>query len=518
MSSLPHSAIACTFSRGAAQAFARLPIMSALKLCVLSSEILPYAKTGGLADVAGALVQNLRLLGHEVRAFMPLYAAVRAANPELQPVADVQQVPLGIGSTEYRFSLQTARFPGTDIPMYFIDCPALYDRTDFYTLDPDEHRRFLLFTRATLEACRRIAYAPDIFHCNDWHTALLPLYLKTRYASDPLLGRARTVLTIHNIGYQGAMPSAAAADLGIEAPERLLDAGDWANGVINVLKTGIVFADRVTTVSPTYAREICEGPLGMGMQAALHARPDGVAGILNGVDYRDWDPRHDPYLTAHFGPHDLRGKRVNKELLIAATGIEPAPARPLIGMVTRLAEQKGIDLLFDALPAELRERDAGLLVLGSGEPRYVAFFEELARRFPGRVSFRAGYDESLAHLIEAGSDIFLMPSRYEPCGLNQMYSLRYGTIPVVRNTGGLADSVQHFNPATGVGTGCVFNDYDAPAVRWAIRTTLDWYDAPKVWQTLMQNAMAQDFSWTRQIVQYESLYRDLLRRDPARPA
>ena len=484
--------------------------MSALKLCVLSSEILPYAKTGGLADVTGALVQNLRRLGHDVLAFMPLYSAVRTAHPELQPVLGVQQIPLAIGDREYRFSLQTASFPGTDIAMYFVDCPELYDRASFYTFDPDEHRRFLLFTRASLESCRRLGLAPDVFHCNDWHTALLPLYLKTLYASDPLLGAARSVLTIHNIGYQGVMPSAAVDDLGLGAAAARLDSGDLAHGIINPLKTGIIFADRVTTVSPTYAREICSAPLGMGMEAALRARTDPVAGILNGVDYRDWDPRHDPHLTAHFGPQDLRGKRTNKESLLAAAHLDPAATRPLIGMVTRLAEQKGIDLLFDALPALLYERDFGMVVLGSGDSRYVTFFEDLARRFPGRVSFRSGYDEALAHLIEAGSDMFLMPSRYEPCGLNQMYSLRYGTSPIVRNTGGLADSVQHFDPGSGMGTGCVFNDYDAPAVRWAVGTTLDWYGVPDSWQQLMQNAMAQDFSWTRQIVKYDSLYRELL--------
>jgi starch synthase len=417
---------------------------------------------------------------------------------------------MAIGAAEYRFSLQTASFPGTDIAMYFIDCPALYDRAGFYTTDPDEHRRFLLLTRATLESCRRLGIVPDIFHCNDWHTAFLPLYLRTLYSSDPMLGAARSVLTIHNIGYQGIFPSAAAADLGLDDVDAHLDAEDLAHGVINPLKNGIKFAHRVTTVSPTYAREICEGPLGMGMQATLRARTDRVVGILNGVDYRDWDPRHDPYLTAHFGPQDLRGKQTNKELLIGSVHLDMTVSRPLIGMVTRLAEQKGIDLLFDALPSLLQGRDFSLLVLGSGDPPYVAFLEGLARRFPGRVAFRNGYDESLAHLIEAGGDIFLMPSRYEPCGLNQMYSLRYGTIPVVRKTGGLADSVQHFDPGTGIGTGCVFNDYDAPAVRWAIGTVLDWYNVPKSWQQLMQNAMAQDFSWARQIAEYDSLYRELL--------
>ena len=484
--------------------------MSALKLCVLSSEILPYAKTGGLADVAGALVKNLRALGHEVHAFMPLYPAVRAAHPQLQPVPGAQQIPLAIGGTQYRFSVQTGGAADTGLAIFFIDCPALYDRPDLYTTGADEHRRFLLFTRATLESCRRLKIAPHIFHCHDWHTAFLPLYLRTLYSSDPLLSPARSVLTIHNIGYQGVMPAAAIGDLGLDGAAALLDGDDLAHGVINSLKTGIKFADRVTTVSPTYALEICHEPLGMGMQQTLRSRRDGVVGILNGVDYRDWDPRCDPHLTAHFGPEDLRGKRTNKAALIAAAHLEGSASRPLVGMVTRLAEQKGIDLLFEALPGVLQERDFAMAVLGSGDRQYVEFFDALQRRFPSRVAFRSGYDEALAHLIEAGSDMFLMPSRYEPCGLNQMYSLRYGTIPIVRKTGGLADSVQHFDPVRGWGTGCVFNDYDAPAVKWAVGTALDWYGDPKTWQRLMQNAMAQDFSWTRQIGNYDSMYRALL--------
>jgi starch synthase len=332
---------------------------------------------------------------------------------------------------------------------------------------------------------------PDIFHVNDWHTAFLPLYLRTIYSSVPEFRHSRSVLTIHNIGYQGIMPAAAVDDLGLGPFEDRLDAADLAVGVINPLKTGINFADVVTTVSPTYAREICETPLGMGMQEALRKRRKGVVGILNGVDYREWDPRYDPYLAEHFGPTDLRGKIAGKRRL-----------------VTRLAEQKGIDLLFDALPALLQERDFGFLILGSGDDRYAAFFEDLQRRFKARVAFRSGHDEPLAHLIEAGSDMFLMPSRYEPCGLNQMYGLRYGTIPIVRKTGGLADSVKHFDPSTGRGTGCVFNDYDAPAVRWGVSTALDWFADQTIWRRLMHNAMTEDFSWRSQTLKYERVYRD----------
>jgi starch synthase len=482
--------------------------MIPLKLCILSSEIMPYAKTGGLADVAGALLQELKLLGHDVRAFMPLYASVRRAHPELRPVLGLQNVGISIGATDYAFSVRKGSFPGTKIAMYFVDCPEMFDRPALYTFDADEHRRFLLFTRAAIESCRRLEFLPDIFHCNDWHTAFLPLFLRTLYSRIAGLAQVRSVLTIHNIGYQGIMPAAAVADLGLGAFEEQLDAGDRAAGVINPLKTGIKLADVVTTVSPTYAREICATPLGMGMQETLRRRTNGVVGILNGVDYREWDPRHDPHLTVHFDADDLHGKRTNKQRLLASTGLDLEPHKPLVSMVTRLAEQKGIDLLFEALPQLLQERDFGFLILGSGDDRYMAFFEDLARRFPGRAVFRPGHDESLAHLIEAGSDMFLMPSRYEPCGLNQMYSLRYGTIPIVRNTGGLADSVQHFDPATGRGTGCVFNDYDAPAVRWGVGTALDWFADQTSWRRLMQNAMAQDFSWARQALKYEQIYRD----------
>jgi starch synthase len=482
--------------------------MPALKLCVLSSEIVPYAKTGGLADVAGALLRNLGAAGHEVRAFMPLYPIVQRNHPQLRPVAALQQMTLSIGTTDYAFSLQWAKYPGTGITMYFVDCPALFNRADLYNNDPDEHRRFLLFTRAALESCRRIGFAPDVFHCNDWHTAFLPLLLKTVYASDQLLGRAKSLLTIHNIAYQGLIASSHAADFGSAAAQ--LDPDDLARGVINALKTGIKFADRVSTVSPTYAREIRDTPLGMGLQTALRARSDEVVGILNGVDYTEWDPRHDPYLTAHFTPRDLRGKRTNKTSLIANTRLNMPALSPLIGMVTRLTEQKGIDLLFDVLPDMLQALNFGLVVLGSGDSHYAAFFAGLAQRFAGRVAYVSGFDEPLAHLIEAGSDMFLMPSRYEPCGLNQMYSQRYGTIPIVRNTGGLADSVEHFDPDSGNGTGCVFNDYDAPAVRWAIGTALGWYADPQRWRQLMQNAMAKDFSWSLRIIEYDSLYRSLL--------
>jgi starch synthase len=485
--------------------------MDPLKLCILSSEIMPFAKTGGLADAVGGMVRELAQRDHDVRAFMPLYASVKRVCGDLKTVPGLQEVGIIIGTRVYAFSVRTASIPGTRIPMYFIDCPELYDRPSVYTSDPDEHRRFLLFTRAAAESCLRLGFAPDVFHCNDWHCAFLPLYLKTIYSAVPLFARSRSVLTIHNIGYQGIIARALVHDLSLPSAEALLDAADLADGVINALRTGIRHADAVTTVSPTYAREICEVPVGMGMETTLRTRTDPVIGILNGVDYRDWDPRHDPHLAAHYSAEDLRGKFANKQQLLAATELTIAPHSPLVGMVTRLAVQKGIDILIEAMPRVLESRDFGLVVLGSGDERYGAFFESLAQRFPGRVAFRSGYDESMAHWIEAGSDIFLMPSHYEPCGLNQMYSLRYGTVPIVRQTGGLADSVRHYDPATGLGTGCVFEHYDGAAVEWALNTTLDWFQDQQSWRRLMQNAMLEDFSWSRQVVMYEKVFRDAMR-------
>ena len=357
--------------------------MEPLKICMLSSEMLPYAKTGGLADVAGALFGELAGLGHDIHAFMPLYASIRAGGRSFTPIEEVQAVTIVIGAERIEFSLFGSPFPGAKRPVFFIDCPKLFDRASLYTTDPDEHLRFLFFTRAAIESCRLMGFVPDVFHCNDWHTAFLPLLLKTLYSADPALARVRSVLTIHNIGYQGLMPASAAADLGLGSGYALLDQDDLRNGVINSLKTGIRFADKVTTVSPTYAREICTVPLGMGMEAALRARADGVTGILNGVDYAAWDPRHDPHLSAHFDPHDLTGKRLNKRRLLTESGLVLDEASPLLSIVSRLTDQKGFDLLFDALPESLAARDCGLTVLGSGDQRYVTFSRNSPRGSPG---------------------------------------------------------------------------------------------------------------------------------------
>ncbi len=484
--------------------------MQRQRICFLTAEISPFAKTGGLGDVASALSRHLQSRGHDVRVFVPLHALSDLQGCEQRPVAALQGLSVRVGTNEYRYDVLEARLPGSDLWVQFVDCPAVFDRPFIYSDAHDEHVRYLMLTRAALECCQRLGFAPDIVHCNDWHTAFAPLLLRTAYAWDTqIFGATRSVFTIHNIGYQGVFSASAAADLGPGVSIEALHQADLGYGRINPMRHGILYADAVTTVSPTYAQEIRTPEGGYGLDADLRARHDSVSGILNGVDYDDWNPAIDRYLPFRYDASDLTGKARNKEALLDLLRMPAAASVPLIGMVTRLTRQKGIDLLPDVLPKLLQEHDCRFVALGSGEAQYERFMHELQERFPGRVVFYSGYSEELAHFIEAAADIFLMPSLYEPCGLNQMYSLKYGTVPVVRRTGGLADSVQHFDPATGQGTGIVFNDFDAGGLRWALQTALEWYGWPSVWRRLVQNGMQQDFSWDARIGEYEALYEGL---------
>ena len=480
-----------------------------LNICFVASEVAPLAKTGGLADVAGALPRQLHQLGHDVRVFMPLYSTVEPSLLAHSTVAEVHDVPITLGALDFRFSLIAGTLPDSRTPIYLVDCPAVFHRAALYTTDQDEHVRFLVLQRAVLESCQRLRFAPDILHCNDWHTALLPLLMKTQYAWDRLFANCKSLLSIHNIGYQGHFASSTLGHLNLGKDIALLDHFDLSHGHVNWLKEGVRHAHRVATVSPTYAHEICTPEGGHGLDHALRARSEAVVGILNGVDYDEWNPTTDARLPHRYSADDLSGKARIKTELLDRLGMQTSVATPLIGMVSRLAPQKGFDLLFDSLPEILRQRELSIAVVGSGEARYEDFFRYLARDFPERVAFYNGYSEELAHWIEAGSDIFLMPSMYEPCGLNQMYSLKYGTVPVVRRTGGLADSVQMWDSATGAGTGVVFNDFDVPAVRWAIHTALDLYKDGDAWHRIMLNGMACDYSWQHQVLEYQALYREM---------
>jgi starch synthase len=483
-----------------------------LRICFIAAEVAPLAKTGGLADVAGALAKYLHNAGHDVRLFMPLHRQIDRRQLDMWPVEFLRNVPLQLGAHALSFSVYTARLPGSRAMIYLIDAPALFDRDTIYGNAPDEHLRFLLLTHAALLCCQRMGFAPQILHCNDWHTGLAPLLLRTVYAWDKLFSETRSLMSIHNIAYQGVFSAAQRADTGLGAATAMLDAVELAAGRINPLREGIAHADHVSTVSPTYALEIQTPAYGYGLEGLLQRRAGSLSGILNGVDYEEWNPESDRFLPQHFNARTLATKLALKQEFLQRTGLAtPARSRsPLLGMVSRLTSQKGFDLVMEALPKLLAQHDFFCAVLGSGDAQYEEFFTELAHAHPTRVTFHRGYSEETAHWIEAASDAFLMPSQYEPCGLNQMYSLRYGTIPIVRRTGGLADSVVHFDPSTRQGTGVMFNDYDEGAVTWAVETALSWYGNKPLWQQLVQNAMAQDFSWERRVGDYVTLYEQLV--------
>jgi starch synthase len=482
-----------------------------LKICLTSAEVAPLAKTGGLADVTAALSAYLHSDGHDVRLLMPRYAVLEKQGLQIAPVTGLQNLSMRVGPWNIRYAIDSTTLPGTDLRIYLLRCPELYDRAGIYTQGADEHLRFILLSRAAIEMCQHLRFAPDIFHCHDWHTALVPLYLRTVYGWDALFKKTKSVLTIHNIGYQGVFGADILADLNLDAAVQNLHQADLQSGRINFLKTGILFAHLVTTVSPNYAREIQGAEYGVGLDDLLRERSDSVIGILNGVDYDEWNPATDDLIAANYTPDDLAGKAVCKRELMKDLELAGGAEQPLIGIVSRLVGQKGFELVENVIPGLMLERNFSMAILGSGEARFEHFFGRLQQVFRDRVCFYRGYNNKLAHWIEAGADLFLMPSLYEPCGLNQMYSLKYGTVPIVRNTGGLADSVQLVNPETAEGTGIVFDHYDESGLRWAVRFGLDLYASQPLWQKIMQNGMAQDFSLQRQGTQYVDLFRQLSR-------
>jgi len=486
-----------------------------LRLCLVSSELTPFAKTGGLGDVVSALVRYLARAGHDVRPFLPLYSSIDRRGHDFTPVSFIRDVPLSLGGWQFTFSAWTAPLPGSkaagrEAPLYFIDCPAFFDRPSLYTSAPDDALRFAFLTRAAIECCQRMGWGPDVFHVHDWHTALLPLYLRTLYAWDQLFAASKTLLTIHNIGYQGIFSKELLGSLDLAGQESFLFQEDLAAGQINFLKTGLLYAGALSTVSQTHAQEIRTDRYGMGLQGVLRARAEVLFGIVNGVDYDEWNPAADALIPHSYSADDLSGKAANKAYLLDAMGLSPEDGVPLVGMVSRLTRQKGLELLPDVLPRLVEERPMRLAVLGSGEEKYEELFTRLARSYPGRVAFYRGYHERLAHLIEAGADLFLMPSLYEPCGLNQMYSQRYGTLPIVRRTGGLADTVEPFNPVTGQGTGFVFEHFTPEGLTWAVNQALDTHADQEVWSRMVERAMRRDFSWDSQIEKYVAVYRALL--------
>ncbi|MBI3625661.1 MAG: glycogen synthase GlgA [Candidatus Rokubacteria bacterium] len=479
-----------------------------LRILFISPEVEPFAKTGGLADVAGALPKALAGLGHDVRVLMPKFRGVERHAGSLTPVIARLRIPVA-DRTQEGALLEGRMGKG---PIYFLAQDHYYDRDGLYGTPEGDYwdncERFVFFCRAAVEALRVLGWTPHVIHANDWQTGLVPVYLETLYRNDPALAKIATLFTIHNLAYQGVfwhydMPM---TGLGWDL---FTPAGIEFYGKINFLKGGLVFGDLLTTVSRTYAREIQTAEFGCGLEGVLQERSRVLHGVVNGIDYDVWNPASDPAIPKGYTARDLQGKRACKLALQEELGLAQEPV-PLVGLVTRLVEQKGLNLVLDALP-ELLANGAQLVLLGTGDPALEAAFDQAASRRKGRVAVRLGYDPALARRIYAGSDFFLMPSRYEPCGLGQLISLRYGTIPLVRWTGGLADTVTEFDPAKQTGTGFGFAPFNGEALLECLHRALTVFRQPALWARLVRNAMAEDFSWEASARQYVSLYRKALK-------
>ncbi len=469
-----------------------------MRILFVSAEVSPFAKVGGLADVAAALPRALHGLGVDVRIAMPKYRKVEGKAD----LKELTRFTVPVGDADKECVVSRGYLPKSDVPVYFLDNAPYFDRDQIYGEKggdyPDALERFVFLSRSALELPASLDWQPDIIHVNDWHTALVPAYLRAGVGPRD----AKSILTIHNLAYQGVFPWDRSAVTGL--PRDVLSAFNH-QGKLNLLKGGILNADRLTTVSPTYAAEILEN--GEGLEEVLRARADALTGILNGIDDTVWNPEIDPHLWANYSASDPSGKEENKKRLRAELGLEQEPAAPLVGMISRLASQKGFDLVMNAFD-RMMALGIQFVILGTGAQEYEDFFRAAASRYPGRAAALITFSEEWAHRIEAGADIFLMPSRFEPCGLNQMYSLRYGTIPVVRATGGLKDTVTEYNGATG--NGFVFTEYTPDAMLAALRRAVSLYrDDPTAWAVLRKRGMEEDHSWNAAARNYLELYRML---------
>jgi len=500
-----------------------------LRILFVTAEVTPFARTGGLGDVCGALPLTLAALGHDVRIIMPLYQTIRDQGTPMTEVLGDLDTPLVFGtrrtrvwqgrlSVHARNDEQRAHAP--QVPVYFVEQDEYFARPGLYgdaTGDyPDNAFRFLFFCNAVLALPGRLNWFPQIFHCHDWHTALVPAYLRFLPEIDARLATAGTMFTIHNLAYQGWFPAWVFGVTGLPLSLFQPDGVEFY-GNMNFMKAGLLYADQLTTVSPTYAEEICTPTGGFGLDGVLRERRHALAGIVNGADYKIWNPTTDPYIAQHYRPVELEGKVACKTALLQTVNLPELPAVPLIGMVSRLTDQKGVDLLVEALD-RLVNLPMRLVILGSGDISYERLLTDWAARYPEQIALQLRFDDTLAHQIQAGSDMLLMPSRYEPCGLTQLYSLRYGTIPIVRTVGGLKDTIVPVDPATGDGTGFTFEETTAEALVGAVNQAISVFADKDIWQRLVQNAMQQDFSWDRSAVRYVRLYRQVVaQRDDLAP-
>ncbi len=484
-------------------------------MAVVASEAAPFAKTGGLADVIGALPKYLYRAGCDVRVFIPKYSSIDEEKYDLIYEPKVGEITIRLGHLFRVVHVQSSVIPGTDVPVYFIDCPHYYFRRYIYTSDPDEDERFILLCKAVIECCQRLRWAPDVVHCNDWQTGLLPVYIKDNYNWDRLFDRTATLFSIHNIAYQGRFSPTTLGPAELRHDGHFPGGAFEFHGSVSFMKAGILFSDAIGTVSHTYAREILTPEFGLGMDDVLRPRASDLFGVLNGIDTEVWNPATDHHLPFHYDVSTVDKKEDVKKFLLSKTTIPYEPGRPLIGIVSRLVAQKGFDMMADVL-AELMLMDAQWVVLGSGEDRFENMFRAMGHALPHKAWCYIGYSNELAHLIEAGADMFLMPSRYEPCGLNQMYSLRYGTVPIVRKTGGLADTVLdwHLTQSLGRddGNGFSFDEASGVALYLTLRRALDVYHDGPTWRKIQINGMKADHSWEKSAKDYIQLYETAIAR------
>jgi starch synthase len=474
-----------------------------MHIAFAASECVPFSKTGGLADVVGALPRALAALGHQVSVYVPRYRQTKLSDP--QTVVRSITIPF---DDKYRFCSVVTAGASAVVRFYFVDYPPFFDREALYGGPagdyPDNAERFALFSRAVLEASKVLG-VPQVFHCHDWQSALVPVMLRTLYAEDPAFRDVATVFTIHNMGYQGLFPPDTLPLLML--PWELLAMSKMEFfGQVNFLKGALVYSDFVTTVSKKYSHEIQTAEYGFGLEGVLRDRAATVTGILNGVDYDEWSPQTDKFIVAKYSPEDLNGKLKCKQDLLHAFGIANVDAKvPVIGIVSRFAAQKGFDLISQIMDRLARE-EMIVVALGTGDKPYEEMFQRLNKQFPNKIAAKVAFDNAIAHKIEAGADMFLMPSRYEPCGLNQIYSLKYGTVPIVRATGGLDDTIEPWDARIGKGTGFKFTDYTGEALLATIKQALLSYRDPSSWQTLMRNGMGRDFSWGASAREYGKIY------------
>ena len=476
-----------------------------MRIVFITSEMVPFAKTGGLADVSGTLPKEIQALGQEVICFLPKYKKVDVNRYPLKEVVSRLQIPIGS-------EMETGRVFRFDDPsgvkVFFIDQPEYYSRDELYGTPlgdyPDNDRRFVFFQRGSLEALRSLGIKPDVIHCQDWQTGLIPVYLKTLYAQDSFFSKTKSIFTIHNLGYQGNFPPDSLSITGLGWEEFRIERLEFY-GKVSFLKGALVYADSLSTVSPRYAQEIQTKEYGCGMEGVLQQRRDDLSGIVNGIDPVEWNPESDPDIPAHFSLKKWDGKKINKQMLQKENRFKMDERIPLFGIITRLIDQKGLDILAPAIDGFMK-RGAQLIVLGTGDEKYHQLFRDLGKKHPTQLGVHILFDAKLAKRIYAGCDIFLMPSRYEPCGLGQLISMRFGTVPLVRETGGLADTVKDFTSEESEGTGFVFKDYTSAALLKAVDRSLEAYRNPKAWAKLIKNGMKADFSWRASAKQYVQIY------------